>query len=184
AEGDLSACVELINRTHDGLDLFTPYTEKKLKIRLNENLWGRKPVWWTHVYGWQDFYVLEKDGRVVTCAGLWDRGAQVRERWRFKSTGDERVIDGACLIDFGFAEGHEEDMARLIEYLIGETVKLGRRYFVAPLQYQPETAALLEKHSPVPERRGLQWSTWDSEISATGTADPPITRPYTDLGYW
>ena len=106
---DLDRCIELINRTHDGLDLFRPYSTDYLRQRLDQRTWGPKPPFIAHIYGWDDHLVLcdETTGEVVACAGLWDRGRDVRERWRNTSTGEERTVDDACVLDFGCAEGRE-----------------------------------------------------------------------------
>ena len=181
---DLDRCVALINRTHDGADLFTRYTAAALRFQLDERIWGTKPDWWGRVYGWEDYCVLEENGQIVACAGLWDKGRDVRERWRLKETGDEKLIDATALLDFGFDQGREDAMARLIVHLIGMTHELGRGYLVAPLQLLPDVAARLEDHQPVPERRGLIWRTFDGNFNQLPEPDPPITRPYTDLAYW
>ncbi|MGH7860484.1 MAG: hypothetical protein ACREQY_24400, partial [Candidatus Binatia bacterium] len=184
SESDLPACVDLINRTHVTCDLFTPYTVEGLGFELNERLRGRRPNWWGQHYGWPNYHVLEEEGRILACAGLWDKGANVRERWRLKATGDEKLIDATALIDFGFAEGREDAMVRLISCLIGKSAELGRGYLVAPLQYLPEVAEQLEQHEPVPERRGLLWRTFGDDFEQMPVADPPMTRPFSDLRYW
>lgn len=177
-EGDLARCVELINRTHEGLDLFRPYSAEYLRDRLDDGYWGagmqpfNEP--WLHVYGWDDYFVLEADGRIVACAGLWDRGRDARDRYRNKETGEERTVEVACLLDFGCAEGDEAALALLISFLIGETHRLGRDFLVAPLQQLPAVAAQLEGHEPLPETRALRWE----------LRDPPITKPHIDLSYW
>jgi len=112
---DLGRCARLINRTHRRLDLFRPYTAAYLRDKLDGWAWGEKPAWWESVYAWGDYWVLEQDGRVVACAGLWDRGKHVREVWRHKGTGEARVVTATALLDFGHAEGREAEMARLIE---------------------------------------------------------------------
>jgi len=178
---DTRRCVALINRTHRGLDLFRPYTAEFLQHRLDEGYWGARaaPRQQPTVYSWQEYYVLEEGGRIVAGAGLWDRGRDVRERWRDKSTGEERVLTATALMDFGYEAGHEESMARLIAYLIGETERLGRGYLLAPLQYQPSLAALLAEYAPTEEIRALDWNVYGQE-----QPDPPVIRPYTDLSYW
>lgn len=182
AEVDRS--VELINGTHDGLDLFGPYTSDGLRFQLDERIWGAKPDWWGRLYGWEDYYVLEEDGRIVACAGLWDKGANVRERWVLRASGDEKLIDTTALVEFGFEKGRDDAMARLVGHLIGETERLGRGYLVAPLQFLPEVASRLEDYEPIPERRGLVWRTFDGNFNQHPEPDPPMTRPYTDLFYW
>jgi hypothetical protein len=176
-EDDIDRCVELINRTHEGLDLFRPYSHDYLRDRLDDGFWGDPMTWfnvWEHVYGWDEYYVMERDGRVVACAGLWDRGRDARDRYRHKETGEERVVSVTSLLDFGFAEGHEASMAQLIAFLIGETERLGRDFLVAPLEQLPQVAAHLEQYEPVPETRALRWE----------LTDPPMTKPHIDLSYW
>ena len=130
---------------------------------------------WPRPYTIDDFYVLERGGEVVACAGLWDRGRDVLERWRHRETGEERAMTVAALLDYGFAEGQPEAMAALIEHLIGVAGGLGRDYLVAPLETLPEVAELLAGHEPVPETRYLQWR----------AEQPPISAPtYLDLVYW
>ena len=178
---DLSRCVELINRTHCGLDLFLPYTEERFEMRLDDPYWGPSLDAGVHVFGWEDYYVLEEDGDVVACAGLWDRGRDVREVWRSKKVkGETHTIAPTALMDFGHAEGREDALARLIEFLIGETDRLGRDRLMAPLQFLPSVAVLLTDREPVKESRPLYWQ-------AVGPAKQmglKLDRPYTDLGYW
>jgi N-acetylglutamate synthase-like GNAT family acetyltransferase len=177
-EEDLDRCVELINRTHGGLDLFRPYSSESLRNRLDDGYWGQDMRWfdgrWDHVYGWDDYYVLEQQGQLVACAGLWDRGRDARDRYRHKESREERLVAVASLLDFGFAAGHEASMARLIAYLVGETQRLGRDFLVAPLEQLPAVAAHLEQFDPVPDTRALRWE----------LPDPPITRAHIDLAYW
>ena len=177
-EDDLERCVALINRTHDGLDLFRPYTTEYLRNRLDDGYWGEKMSWfdadWPHVYGWEDYYVLEERGRVVACAGLWDRGRDARDRYRHKETGEEKVVSMTSALDFGFETGREAAMARLVAHLIGETHRLGRDFLAIPLEQLPSVAAQLEAYEPVPETRALRWE----------PSDPPMVRPHIDLSYW
>ena len=171
---DIRRCVGLINRTHRGSDLFRPYTMEFLQQALDEGFWGASPPEWVSVYRWQDYYVLEEQGRIVACAGLWDRGRDLREKWRRQSRTEEKVIAAAAVLDFGHEAGHETSLARLIGYLIGETDRLARDHLVVPLDQMPELAALLEEYGPIPETRALRWD----------LRDPVVTRPYTDLRYW
>jgi N-acetylglutamate synthase-like GNAT family acetyltransferase len=174
---DLPRCVELINRTNDGLDLWRPQSVERLSDKLSEGIWGERPPGFPgqmHVYGWDEFYVLEENGSVVACAGLWDRGRDIRDRWRHKESGEEKVIEVTCVLDFGFADERERSMARLIEFLIGVTATLGRDYLTVPLDWLPALAEQLGPLEPVPETRALRW----------GLREPEITKPYTDLVYW
>jgi len=171
---DIPRCVGLINRTHKSLDFFRPYTAPFLEGRLDDGYWGEKPEHWPKVYDWDDYYVLEEDGRIVACAGLWDRGRDARDRWRHKETGEEKVITSASVLDLGFARGHDESMARLLAYLAGETHKLGRDFLGVPLQHLPKVAQHLAPFEPVEETRALRW----------GLKEPQVTRAHIDLAYW
>ena len=182
--GDTRRCAALINRTHKGLDLYRPYTAEYLRTRLDERFWGPRPHWWTPVYSWPDYHVLEEDGVVVACAGLWDRGRDMREVWTHRATGETKTIETTNVLDFGFAPGREDAMARLLEYLMGRTHALRRGFLVAPLQFLPDVAGRLEHRSPVTETRGLAWRLWRPD--GPPYEKPPVApvRPYTDLACW
>jgi hypothetical protein len=169
---DAERCAELINRTHVGRDLFKPYTAASLFERLEP--W-QGPAIRRAAYSWDDLYVCERGGEIVVCAGLWDRGRDVRERWRHRENGQERLTTATALLDIGYAEGHADALATLIEHLIGVSHELGRDYLVAPLESLPEVSTLLERLESVPETRYLQWR----------GEDPPLTAPpHLDLVYW
>ncbi len=172
---DFERCVALINRTHGGRDLFRPYTAEFLTDRLDVGLPDTGPHGWKPAYCLDDFYVVERGETIMACAGLWDRGRDLRERWRHRETGDERVISVAALLDIGFAEGHERALANLIEQFIGLTHGLGRDYLLAPLATLPKVEMLLTRNEPVSETRYLQWR----------GKTPTITAPtHLDLVYW
>lgn len=170
---DIRRCVALINRTHRGQDLFRPYTDDFLRSRLDDPHWGKKPPWWTPVYGWEDYSVVEEGGKIVACGGLWDRGQHMRERWRDRESGDQRVVSSTALLDFGYAPGREDAMTSLIERFVAETDGRGRDRLLAPLDRLPELSQRLERLEPVPDTRTL--------IDAGETG---IASPYTDLAYW
>ena len=89
-----------------------------------------------------------------------------------------------ALLDFGFSAGHQAAMARLIEYFIGKTASLGRDVLLAPLQFLPEVASLLEDCGPREDTRGLGWLMWDKESEKLGHPVVMPERPYADLAYW
>jgi hypothetical protein len=171
---DLAQCVALVNRTHSGLDLFRPYSEESLEDSLDEGYWGARAPWYPSAYSWRDFHVLEVAGRIRACAGLWDRGRDLRERIRNRKTGLERTLAGAALLDWGFAAGAEDAMAELVGDLLHRTRALGRDFLSAPLDHAPELAKRLESLEPAPETRYLRWS----------HPTLAIERPYTDLRWW
>jgi hypothetical protein len=178
---DLARCVELINATHAGLDLFRPYTVPFLEARMHDLFWGPKPHFVPEVYGWNDMHVLEENGEIVACGGVWDRGRDSRERWKHRETGEERIVDTACLMDFGFASGHEKAAAALTDNHLAIANSLGRTSLSAALEHHPNVVALLAHTAPRPETRTLEtmgFATDELKITAT------VTRPYTDLGYW
>ncbi|MEL6984317.1 MAG: hypothetical protein AAFO29_17960, partial [Actinomycetota bacterium] len=180
---DLDRCRALINRTHDGLDLFRPYSEDYLDQRMSDPSWGPKPPFYPTVYGLADHRVLEVDGEVVACGGLWDRGRDLREVWRRGSGDDEErvVVDPTALMDFGFAAGREEAMAELLAHLAAESDELGRSGLLAPLQYLPEVVEAAHQLGPQVETRSLHTNPFTSpELSV----EAEVTRPYIDLAYW
>ncbi|HWO94108.1 MAG TPA: hypothetical protein VNL92_05030, partial [Dehalococcoidia bacterium] len=179
---EVAKCVALINRTHKGQDLFRPYTADFLRGRLDDPSWGPRPEFWVPVYGWPDYWVLEEHGRVVACAGLWDRGRHIRELWHKPSTGERRALASTALMDWGFAEGHEEAMARLIAFFLGETARLGRDHLLAPIEHHPRLFELLAQYDPAPDTRGMNWRVFDGKGGSL--RDPRPSRIYTDLAYW
>jgi hypothetical protein len=180
---DLSRCVQLINRTHQGLDLFAPYSDATFEMKLGGGAWGEQPAH-RHVYGWADFFVAEEEGRVVACGGLWDRGRDIRERWENRVTGETRSMSVTSLLDWGFEEGHEDAMASLMRHFIAGTADLRRDALIAPLQNHPQLANQLEDCNPRVETRALGWFLWTLDGQDVAPPDPMVTRPYTDLAYW
>jgi hypothetical protein len=178
---DLPRCVELVNRTHAGLDLFRPYTVEFLRQRLDDPSWGPKPPFWTHVYGWSDFAVVEDGGQIVACGGLWDRGAHLRERWHRPSTGECSVVDATALMDFGFEEGRPDVLVELIGHFVARTAELGRTLMMVPLEHHDEVLAACARFDPTPETRALEVVPFTSPAL---TVNATITRPHTDLAYW
>jgi hypothetical protein len=178
---DVEACVQLINTTHDGLDLFRPYDAGFLSARLDDGTWGPKPPFFVPVYGWDDMVVLREAGEVVACAGLWDRGRNVRERWRHRATGEERLVEATCVLDLGFAPGRADAMASLLGHLLARTTELGRTAMIVALEHHPEVTEQLAWACPHPEERLLETMGFSDGVTRV---DACITRPYTDLAYW
>ena len=178
---DVGRCVELVNATHAGLDLFRPYTVDALETRLHDLFWGPRPPFVPTVYGWPDMAVLEERGRIVACAGLWDRGRDVRERWRHRDTGQERTIDTACVLDLGYAPGCEQAAAALVRHHLATTRALGRTTLTAALEFLPGLLDALADTAPRPETRSLETMVY---ASPELRVDVTLTRPYTDLAYW
>jgi hypothetical protein len=173
---DFAACAALINRTHGAFDLFSPYTEESLAFRLDQGIPGELPPWYPYIYGLADFYVLEQRGRIVACAGLWDRGRDMREVWR---KGDEtQTIEVTNLLDFGYAEGAEDAMARLIEHLLSLTAALARTSLVVPFDRFPALLAMCSGFEPRGERRTFEWTPFNQTLPRS------IPEPYTDLRFW
>ena len=181
--GDLTRCVELINATHAGLDLFRPYTTEFLEMHLDDPFWGAKPPFWAKVFGWDDSWVVEDvgGGGIVACGGLWDKGRDVREVWTHKETGDRRVLEPAALLDWGHAPGREDAMAALVHHFLGQTAALGRTHLLAPLEHTPAVLARLEGLPHRTETRAMKCMGFHSPEL---TVEAHITRPYTDLAYW
>lgn len=181
APADIDRCVELINRTHSGLDLFRPYSAAFLEGRLDDLFWGPKPPFVPTVYGWDDMVVLVDNDEVVACCGQWDRGRDVRERWRHRDTGEERLVDATYVLDMGYAEGREDALAALLGHLLVRTAELGRATQVVALEFLPDVLSSITWAVPESETRSLETMGFNSpEVRI----DAKINRPYTDLGYW
>ena len=179
---DVPRCVELVNGTHAGLDLFRPYTAEFLESHLDDPSWGPKPGFWSPVFGWDDYAVAEdRDGRIVACGGLWDRGRDVRERWTCAETEEERTVEATAVLDWGHAPERPDAMALLLRHFLARTAELGRNHLLAPLEHAPGVLAALEDLTPVEETRALRCVGFNDE---TVRVEAHITRPYTDLAYW
>lgn len=178
---DLGTCVELINTTHAGLDLFRPYSSEYLESRLDDPFWGPKPSFWDPVYGWDDYWVVEHDGQVVACGGLWDRGQNIRELWRHKTTGEEQVTSSTGLMDWGFEPGHEDAMAELIRAFGSQSAELGRDHLLAPLEFAPKVLSLLGDVDIAEDVRALRCMGFEEPGLKVV---PAVSRPYTDVAYW
>jgi len=177
AADDLAECAALINRTHAGLDLFAPYTADSLKAVLDEGFWGERATWRPPVYGWSDFLVLEEDGRLVACAGLWDRGRDMRERWRSKD-GETRLVEVAAALDIGCAAGREDALARLLHHLAGLAAAKGRQSLIVDLERLPAVTRELADLEPRVESRTLEWSPYTPALPAK------LGECSLDLRYW
>jgi hypothetical protein len=174
---DIARCAELINRTHDGLDLFAPYGPESLRHMLDGGVWGERPPWRPSVYGWVDFYVIEDAGRVVACGGLWDRGRDMREIWR-STAGEERRVEVAAALDLGCEEGREDALADLLRDFASRSAALGRQSLIADLEHLPEVTQRLGDLDPRWESRTLEWSPYLPIVPKT------LEECYLDLRYW
>jgi hypothetical protein len=145
-------------------------------------MWGPRPVWWASVYDWNDYFVLEEAGHIVACAGLWDRGRHVREVWVHKDTGERQVLECTALMDYGYDDGREDAMARLLGYLIGRTQELGRSELMAGIEWLPKLVERVHAYEPSTETRALNVDVYNDEKGID--LEVTVTRPYTDLAYW
>ena len=177
AEADLETCAEMINRAHAGLDLFRPYGVESLRSVLDEGFWGEGPPWRQRVYGWADVFVLEEAGRVVACAGLWDRGRDMREVWR-STTGEERIVTAGAVLDVGCAAGREDVLARLLRHLGGLAAERGRQSLMIDLEHLPRVKDALADLDPTLESRILEWSPYMPGLP------PTLGECFVDLRYW
>jgi hypothetical protein len=177
-ETDYPRCAELINRTHAGLDLYRPYDAVSLALALDGGYWGQRQGDLPQTYGRTDFHVLEDAaGGIVACAGLWDRGGDMREVWRNTQTSEERRVEVACALDLGCEAGGEAALAELLRDLTAKARGLGRPTLIADLDHLPDVAAALSdltrgwsrgRWSGARTRRGCPVS-WASASSTSGT---------------
>jgi hypothetical protein len=146
--------VALLNRTHAGKELFSPYTEERLDARL-----VRSPE-----YGWKNWWGIEGEaGRLVAVAGLLDLGRLWRTKVRVKATGEETASSAGSVFDFGYAEGGERQMAGLLDHLSGVAATWGRDHLSVHLDPRDGLYPFL----PATARVGA-----DFRLFATGLAVP------------
>jgi hypothetical protein len=177
AEADLGRCAELINRSHEGLDLFRPLGPESLRDTLDCGAWGDEPPWRRRPYGWDDFHVVEAAGRVVACGGLWDRGRDVREVWRGPS-GEARRVEVAAALDLGCEADEEAALADLLRAFAATSAERGRQSVIADLEPLSGVLAMLGDLDPLVESRTLEWSPFTPDMPrALGTC-------HLDLRYW
>lgn len=100
--GPIFDIVRLINRTHAGKELFTPYEQVGFGQRLSRST----------EYGWGDIYGRLSNGKLTAMAGVWDYGASTALR-----TGDGPASRSLAVLDYGYEVGAEEEMALLIAQL-------------------------------------------------------------------
>ncbi|MDZ4052437.1 MAG: hypothetical protein U1E24_04115 [Phenylobacterium sp.] len=175
---DFDACAALINRTHAGLDLFHPLGEEGLSQRLNRGAWGATPAWSPVVYGPEDFFVLERRGRIVACAGLWDRGRDVRELWRHKVRDESMTVSSTVVLDFGCEAERDQELALLVRGLIGKTSELGRTCLCIHSETHPALVEALSDLTQREEPRILEWSPYTLDLKAE------LGSVSLDLRYW
>ena len=178
---DLAACVALINRTHAGNDFFRPLGPDDLAAALEDPPRGMRFGWHEPIYGWPDYRVLERDGAVVACGGLWDRGRDLREVWRHRESGETQVLDDTALLDWGYAEGEEPAMVALLDHFRARTAELGRHHLSAPVEH---IAALAEHGSLRDAPRERRWLIRYRQDTPTEVLDADVTSPMTDMRYW
>ena len=180
---DLPRCVELINRTHEGLDLFRPYTVEFLEDHLNDPAWGPKPAFWSPVFGWDDYAVVEDGtGAVVACGGLWDRGRDIREVWRNEQTGRAAHDRGDGPPRLGLRGGpgrRHGAVAAVVPRSHGGSRPVPP---VGPVRaHSGRRRARWPRLGPELEVRRIRTMTFQDE-GVQVVAE--LTRPYTDLAYW
>ncbi|GEM_PF-4666504 len=179
---ELAECGDLIDRVNSGLDLSSPATADYLENRLNS--WGLGPIpdMFDPVYTEDDYLVVERDGRIVACGGLWDRGRNMRERWLNPGTGEERIVANTALLDYGYAAGAEADMATLIRHMLAQTSEIQRGALILPIEHDAALLNELADLSLRPESRTLQVMPFT--MPGMAPVDGSISRPATDLAYW
>jgi hypothetical protein len=150
---DIHHIVELINRTHGGRELFMPYSAEFLTRRLSLS----------PTYGWRHWRGYRHGEELVAAAGFWDYGCCLRMTQWNKLTGEERVSAPAFVLDYGYAEGHEEAMAAVFMELMKLAAERGRSELTISLPVESRLFALME---PLPH------STTVFEIIVPGIPTP------------
>ena len=157
----------LINRTHGGRDLFLPYTEESLAARLSRSA----------DYGWPQLFARERGGRAVAMAGLWDLGATLK-LIRTDREGKETTTRPSVILDYGFEEDAEREMARLLD-------DIGK---LAAAQGRQELWMAIDRESRLYDvmsgRPHSVTSVWGLNIIPGAPLPGRTATPYLDLVYW
>lgn len=104
SEDDAARIVELLNTTHDGEEMFVPYTLESLAARVS-----REPA----MYAWNDFRV--SDAAVIGVGRL--------PMTVFRSdSGNESEHNRGVVYDYGFESGREDSLAGLVRGVCAETL--------------------------------------------------------------
>lgn len=157
----------LINRTHAGRDLFTPYTPESLAARLSRSA----------DYGWPQLFVRERAGRPVAVAGLWDLGATLKLT-RTDSQGKETTTRPSVILDYGFEEGAEREMAELLDDIGRLAAARGRQELWTAIDQE---SRLYDVMSGRPHR---VMSVYGLNIIPGAPLPGRTATPYLDLVYW
>ena len=110
--GPIFDIVRLINRTHEGEELFAPYEQVDFGQRLSRSA----------EYGWGDIYGRFVDGALVAVAGVWDKGRCLLAR----NGPDDAGKRSWSVADYGFEDGAEVEMAALLRDLCARAAAAGR----------------------------------------------------------
>jgi hypothetical protein len=158
---------KLINRTHAGRDLFMPYTEGRLAARLSRS----------QAYGWPHIFVRERRGLPVAVAGLWDLGATLK-LIRAGKSGEATACRPGFILDYGFEEGAEGEMTKLLDDLRGLAAALGRQELWIAMDPDSRLCNMMSRRPHVVE----------SFLGFNITPDAPrpgrTATPYLDPVYW
>jgi hypothetical protein len=115
--GEAKAVVELLNRTHDGQELFRPYTVGSLNRRLS-----RSPE-----YGWDHVFGVDEGGELAAVLGLWDQGRSLRVTSFDKVSGQTHTVSRPVVADYGFRPGAEGALAALLRGAAAVAASWGRQ---------------------------------------------------------
>lgn len=120
--GELGRVVALINATHNGEDLFLPYTERSLGARLSRG----------DAYTTDDLWCVRgPDGAPRAVVGVWDAGASVAAH-AAGPDGTETVTRMHTVADHGHAEGAESALMALLLSLSAAAGAAGRDALTVP----------------------------------------------------
>ncbi len=101
--GPIFDIVRLVNRTHEGRELFRPYTDVDLGRRLSMS----------SDYGWGDYYGRFAGDRLVALAGVWGRNRAMTVMARGGDGREEREVS-SFIADYGYEDGAEDEMVVLL----------------------------------------------------------------------
>lgn len=114
---ELDDALALVNSTHRGLQLFIPYSRRRLEQRLTRS----------SSYTLAHWRGIRRGKRLVAVAGVYDRGAHLAVRTARRDGLTETPTRSLAVIDYGFAPGYEGAMVELLDAVRGMAGTCGRQ---------------------------------------------------------
>jgi hypothetical protein len=158
---DLPRVLELVNATHNGREMFLPYTMESLQRRLQQ----------CGSYSWQQWRGYRSQQGLVAVAGMWDFNRSLKITERSKSGDSVHVSAPAFVLDYGYRDGAEEAMVEVFFALMEAAAQAERndlsialpveRRLYALMAVLPHSTTLFHILTPgIPTPKGIEGSVY------------------------